>query len=156
MFKKDSFLLVAVVMVGALGTYLLISSQAATPYASVTASQGTLAGSAALQADNSASNGHFVQFGSASAGNGITYGTPQHPFSATSPINTPIPSNPKFSASNGRITGLVGDIYEFGNPTYIATPSAPKSSVSCSEAWGTCPFSGYQIPIPANAVPASG
>jgi hypothetical protein len=92
----------------------------------------------------------------ASSGNGVTYGTPQHPFSADSPINTPIPANPKFSGSNGRITGLVGDIYEFGNPTYIATSAAPKSSVSCTQAWGTCPFAGHQIPIPANAVPASG
>jgi hypothetical protein len=152
---RQAGLLIAVLTVGVLGTYLLISSQAATPYASIIANQGTLNG-ATLQADSSASNGHYVQFGSASTGNGITYGTPLHPFSASAPVNVPIPANPKTSASNGRITGLVGDIYAFGNPTYIAAPTDPKSSVSCSEPWGTCPFAGHQIPIPANAVPASG
>jgi len=155
--SQRSMALVVAVIVALAGVYTLLFSHAAgpTPYASIETENGKTAGSATLQNDVTSSNGKYVQFGN-KPGGGISYGTPQHPFSAASPINALIPTNPKVSGANGRITGLVGDIYEFGNPIYIATTSTPRFNISCTESWGTCPFAGYQVPIPANAVPAPG
>ena len=151
--QRISLVLVVLIVAG-IGTYLLLNSHAATPYASITAASGTLTSGATQQTCAGASGGNCVVFKAAT--NGVTYGTPQHPFSAAAPINVPIPANPVVSANSGRITGLVADIYAFGNPTYIATSGDPKATVPCTESWGTCPFAGHQIPIPANAVPASG
>jgi hypothetical protein len=67
---RQAGLLIAVLTVGVLGTYLLISSQAATPYASITADKGTLSNGATIQADSSAGDGQRVQFGNAPSGSG--------------------------------------------------------------------------------------
>jgi hypothetical protein len=55
---------IIVVVVVALGVYYLISSHAATPYASNEAESGSLTGSASLVSDSAASNSQAVQFGS--------------------------------------------------------------------------------------------
>jgi hypothetical protein len=54
---------VVLVFVG-LGTILLVSSHAATPYASINADSGSLSGGATVQTDATASNGKSVVFGS--------------------------------------------------------------------------------------------
>jgi beta-mannanase len=46
-----------------IGTYLLISSHAQTPYASDEAESGNLSGVAVIQSDSNASGGKYVQFG---------------------------------------------------------------------------------------------
>ncbi len=65
-------MLVAVVIVAGIGTYLLISSHAATPYASLTADGGSLAGGAAKQTCTGASDGSCVVFKSQTSGTGYT------------------------------------------------------------------------------------
>jgi len=76
-YKKPQTISAALVVlaIAAAGTYLIISGHAATPYASVNASQGNLTGSAALQTDSSTSSGKYVQFGTASTG-GSNKGVP--------------------------------------------------------------------------------
>ncbi len=67
--KREHWPLVGFVTVFAvIGTFLLYSSHAATPYVSLNASSGTLGGGATLQTDSSASSGQYVKFGSASGG----------------------------------------------------------------------------------------
>ena len=54
-------------MVAAIGTYLLVSTHAASPYASNEVENGTLAGGANKVTDGTASGGSYVRFGSASS-----------------------------------------------------------------------------------------
>lgn len=68
-FQQISLVLV-VLIVGGAGTYLLMSSNATTPYVSITAASGSLGSGASLQTDSTASNGASVRFGSASSGSG--------------------------------------------------------------------------------------
>ncbi len=52
-----------IVVVAGIGTYLVISSHAAGPYASIEASTGTITSGATSVTDSNASNGSYVQFG---------------------------------------------------------------------------------------------
>lgn len=60
--RHSAFLAFFVLLFGGLGAYLLIGSHAASPFSSVAASQGTLAGGAASQTDTTASSGNKVTF----------------------------------------------------------------------------------------------
>lgn len=71
--QKISALLV-VLIVAAVGTYLLVGSHAATPYASITADKGTLAGGATKQSCSGASDGSCVTFGSSSSSDKLIVG----------------------------------------------------------------------------------
>jgi hypothetical protein len=62
-----------VLIVAGLGTALLIGSHAASPYASITADQGTTTCGASVVPDSTASDGSKVQFGSCNSGSGPTY-----------------------------------------------------------------------------------
>jgi hypothetical protein len=66
-FQQLSALLVAVI-VSAIGTYLLVGSHAATPYAAITADSGTLASGATKQSCSGASDGNCVVFGGGGVG----------------------------------------------------------------------------------------
>jgi hypothetical protein len=59
-----------VIIVAAVGTYLLVNSHAASPYASITADKGTLANGATSQACAGASDGNCVVFGDSSGSTG--------------------------------------------------------------------------------------
>src|SRR5665213_117096 len=59
-----------VLIVAIVGTYLLVGSHAATPYASITADKGALAGGATKQSCSGASDGSCVMFGSTSTTGG--------------------------------------------------------------------------------------
>jgi len=63
---------VVVLLIASIGTILLIGSHAASPYASVTADQGTLTGGAASQSCSGSSDGSCVVFGGG-GGSGPTY-----------------------------------------------------------------------------------
>jgi hypothetical protein len=60
-----------VIIIAAIGTYLLISGHAATPYASTEAEEGTLSGATKV-ADSTASAGYAVKFGSVPSSGGGT------------------------------------------------------------------------------------
>src|ERR1039458_1557274 len=55
--------ILVVLIVAAIGTYLLIGSHAATPYASINADKGTLANGATKQTCSGSSDGSCVMFG---------------------------------------------------------------------------------------------
>ena len=69
--KQASSVLVVLIVAG-IGTYLLISSHAASPYASITADKGTLTNGAVSQSCTGAGDGNCVVFGAA-ARTGTTY-----------------------------------------------------------------------------------
>src|ERR1039458_7837698 len=60
--KQITSVLVVLIVAG-VGTYLLVGSHAATPYASITADKGTLANGATSQSCTGASDGNCVMFG---------------------------------------------------------------------------------------------
>jgi beta-mannanase len=62
-------LLLVVISIAGVGIQSLLTSHAATPYASVEAESGNLSSGAKLYTDATASNGSAVKFGSASSGN---------------------------------------------------------------------------------------
>jgi hypothetical protein len=57
---------VMVVLVAVIGTYVLVNGHAATPYASIYAGTGDLTDGATIGLDSGASDGKYVQFGTAS------------------------------------------------------------------------------------------
>jgi hypothetical protein len=61
-----------VLTVAVVGTLLLLGGHAASPYASISADKGSLTGAATIQTASSASDGKYVQFGSAGSGGGGT------------------------------------------------------------------------------------
>ncbi len=73
-FDKITLLLV-VLIVAALGTYLLSRSSAGTPTASVEAASGTITSPATVGTDSTASGGKYVQFGSSTGSGGSGGGT---------------------------------------------------------------------------------
>jgi hypothetical protein len=75
--KKVRIASIAVIVVtAALGSYFIVSSHAATPFASQEAESGTLAGEAAVQADSNASGSSSVRFGTAFSSESDITGSP--------------------------------------------------------------------------------
>jgi mannan endo-1,4-beta-mannosidase len=69
---KNIKVLLVVIIIAAIGTYIIQESHAATPYASLDASTGTLSGSAQTFTDATASNGTAVRFGATITGSNPT------------------------------------------------------------------------------------
>jgi hypothetical protein len=98
----------------------------------------------------------------ATASGGLTYGTAERPFAASSAWNRPIPANaPLASNSSGMIRRLTsGGHYnvtngawgQFGAPVFYADANTPRYT------WGShCgPISGRQVPIPPGSSEAQG
>lgn len=91
--------------------------------------------------------------------------TTQRPFSADSPINQVIRSNPLVDPDSAAMVAYASrteqvnaNLYEFGIPIFSATPSTPVYDVSCAKAgtWGSCPFLGLAMRIPPTAKPNPG
>lgn len=87
------------------------------------------------------------------------------PFSATSPINTVIRSTPAIDTKStamiayaARTRQMHANLYAYGIPIHTASSSTPRFTVSCrmDPTWGTCPFTGRVMPIPAGATPSTG
>lgn len=66
MYKNKKIIFGFIVIFSAIGTYLIFSSHAAGPYASVEPESGTLSNGASSVSDSNASNGSYVQFGTTS------------------------------------------------------------------------------------------
>jgi hypothetical protein len=67
-FSKVTSLVLAAVLFGGFGSYLLLASHAATPTASLETENGTLSSKVSGLIDTTASGGHAVKFGSADGG----------------------------------------------------------------------------------------
>ena len=100
-------------------------------------------------------------FRSENPSNGASLGKP---FATNSPWNTAIswnaaldPNSSAMSAYASRNGRMYASMREFGIPIYAADAQTPKYTVQCTQqGWGTCPFSGYQVPIPNGAKPHTG
>lgn len=92
---------VVVAVVAIIGTLLLISGHAASPYASISADKGTLTNGAAIQNDSSASDGKYVKFG-ITASSGKDEGKSRYKLDAASFFDSfGTARNPDGTATNG-------------------------------------------------------
>ena len=106
--RKVSFrnIVTAIVILGmaAVGTFFLVGSHASAPYASVSAYQGSVSGSASKQTNCSgAVNNTCVLFGQPIPMDGnvaLALSASGTPFSPTSFWNTPIPDNAPVNVNN--------------------------------------------------------
>jgi len=89
------FLILFGIIFASLGTYLIITSKAATPVSSLEVENGTRAGTAAVINNIAASGGKAIQFGSGSTTTRNKY---LWPFATTSIWNMPIGSNAQYQA----------------------------------------------------------
>lgn len=85
------------------------------------------------------------------------------PFSPGSAFRTAIPAgaalDPNSAPMAARISragAMNAALVEFGIPIYHADANTPRHTVTCTKDWGTCPFDGASVPIPADAKPHSG
>ena len=134
--------LLAIIGITALGTYLLTGSHAATPYASVTAANGSLSSGATSDTNCSgAANGSCVTFGSSANvpmdGNvALALSSSGTPFAANSFWNTPLPDNTPMNPNSGAYVNdiMAADCANYPNGS--AYSSCPKPNhvglaVSC-------------------------
>ena len=70
---RRSLLVLACLVIGGLGTYLLYRAAAATPVVAFQAEAGNRSGGATIVSDSNASGGSALQFGTISTGTGRTY-----------------------------------------------------------------------------------
>lgn len=181
--KRTQYITTAmvVVLVAGIGTYLLIGSHAATPYASITADSGSLSGSATKQACSDASDGSCVMFGNSTSSCALSsFSSTNQPscyqfFDASSPLNTSLPSSPTLASySSAVINHMTSAGWYFGGgstsnfqltassqsrPLYFAHPTDPLVKLtSCSGAcWDQNRNSivGTSFHVPQNAAPGS-
>ncbi len=86
------------------------------------------------------------------------------PFAANSPWRTELnPAAALDSNSSAMVNqaarrdALNANLDQYGIPIYDADASTPRHAVTCTvTAWGRCPFTGVQVPIPTGATPQSG
>jgi hypothetical protein len=95
-----------VIIVAVIGTVLFISSSAQTPYASVNASRGTLAGEASKLADSSASDGYKVIFGTNGSSGGSGSAQTTGCFSSPSSCGYPDPTSGNVGLSQAQCAAL--------------------------------------------------
>jgi hypothetical protein len=167
-----------VVIIAAVGTYLLVGSHAATPYASINAVSGTLANGATKQTCSGAIGGNCVVFGRSIPMDGnvaLALGTPGTPFAANSFWNTPLPNNtPVNTDSAAYVSSIPGNTSlatsGYSAPLYVVpadqpcvpiilnaasnnhSSAIPTLQTQLSQGQGQC----HGVPIPTDAHPAAG
>lgn len=170
-------------IVAGIGTYLLIGSHAATPYASTTADSGTLANGAAKKTCSGASDGSCVAFNGESSGSCplSSFTATNQPacftfYSSSSPFNTQLPANPQLVSNSSAIINYMENsgwafetsgkagypgpaFYDGSRAVFFAHPTDPLVKLtSCS---GDCNnYSGANIVgtsfhVPQGAMPYS-
>jgi hypothetical protein len=152
--------LIVVLVIAGLGGFFLINSHAATPYASLTADSGTLAGGAVKQACSGASDGNCVAFGSATSSQTLgDQPSPPELFNSsdgsTAYLTTPIPSSPVLDPNSASMVATIGSnlpsfdgtTADWEIPIYNTTNSDPSYNPSFSESsWGCSVGGSMHIP----------
>jgi hypothetical protein len=153
--RQLSFFLV-IFIVAALGTYFLVGGHAASPYASTTATGGTLANGAINCSSAGSSTGNAVTFKSPApmdSGVALDLDCPGTPFSPTSFWNTPIPANVALNPNSADYANEIANQVCYGYATFSTAPlsscpaSVPPVNGDCANgkppATGTttCPLS---------------
>jgi hypothetical protein len=129
-------ILIVAVIFGAIGTYLLIGSKAASPFASLDADKGTLAGNASIQSNSSATNGTYVQFNA--------------PSTSTS---SPIPANFKLLRKATKVSDWDAVLIEKYNGSITDTPLGIRYWVPgpSNEGFGRVETQMHKQDIPSNS-----
>ena len=141
----------------AVGTYLLVGSHAATPYASITADKGTLAGGATKQTCSGSSDGNCVVFG----GTTTTLGDQPSPPAlfdssdgSTPYLTQSIPANPKLDPNSATLVSTINSNLGVNTgpdwlvPIYNTNNSDPSytPSLTYASAWGCSVGGSIHIP----------
>jgi hypothetical protein len=140
-----------VLIMAVIGVYLLVSSHAATPYASVTGSQGSLAGGANLQSDSTASTGQRVVFGRAVPMDGavaLALAAPGTPFAASSFWNTPLPASTPANPNNAAYVNEITN--QLCYATFLTTPTTGTCTKSNVASLNSSNWSAPLYVVPAN------
>lgn len=85
------------------------------------------------------------------------------PFASNSPWQELITAEPKIDPGSSAMIAAItsqpamhANIVEYAIPIYAVDAETPTHTVSCTAAWGICPFAGWPVPIPDGAAPHSG
>jgi len=162
MLKRDSYSqsksyqhltpVVVVLVVAIAGTLLLIGSHAASPFVSLNAGNGTVAGPAAKQTCAGASSGSCVRFGQALPMDGnvaLALSAPGTPFAASSFWNTLLPASTPVNPNNAAYLNAIA--YNLcGGPTVTsAPPPTPCPTPNYNGALNTSAWSAPLYVVPA-------
>lgn len=156
--KQQLRAIVVSLVVATLGTYLLSGSHAASPYASVTATSGSLNGGAASQTCAGASAGNCVLFSQALPMDGLValaLTNPGTPFDPTSFWNTPIPNNAPLNPNNAAYISEIANQLCYGTTgqtTGACTTPNVSNGVLNSSNW-SAPL--YVVPANQPLVPVA-
>ncbi len=79
------------------------------------------------------------------------------PWSDTSPFNTALPANAVLASNSATVAAYlaggtnqqIANLYDYGWPVFAADASTPRGFVRVTMAWGSDPFGGQSVPIPA-------
>jgi hypothetical protein len=138
--NQQMTVLIVLLLFTVLGTVLLTKSHAATPYASVDASSGTLDGVASLKTDSATNSGTAVLFGISSSSSS-SKGFQEGDYEGYSNV----PGIAKFSSETGTKVALAGE--------YLDGTSWQSIDAGINSAWTN---SGYQMAIGVDMLPNSG
>lgn len=151
---QQAVALLVVVIVAALGTYSLVTSRAATPYASVNASSGSIAnGAQAVQSCSGSSSGSCVVFKQPISMDGnvaLALTSPGTPFAASSFWNTPLPASTPVNVNNSAYLNAIAYNLCFDA---TAVPETPPPACPTSTYYGALNSSAWSAPlyvVPAN------
>jgi hypothetical protein len=83
--------------------------------------------------------------------------TSGRPWSASSPFNTVLPVNAVLASNSDNVAGYlaggtnqqIANLYDYGWPVFPADASTPRATVRVTQPWGSDPFGGQSVPIPA-------
>lgn len=136
----------AVLIVAAVGTYFLTGSHAASPYVSITASNGSVSNGAQSTPDCAgASNGNCVVFQQTIPMDGnvaLALAATGTPFAASSFWNTPLPPNPPTNPNNAAYLNDIAYDICYASPVTSAPPP------TCSKTYnGGINTSSYSAPL---------
>jgi hypothetical protein len=143
--------LVIVLIIAAIGTYLLVSSHAATPFTSTTAASGTLANGAASCPDTAASKGSSVVFQQSVPMDGtvaLGLSCPGTPFTASSFWNTPLPASTPVNTNNAAYLNVIAYDICYAAPVTSAPP--PTCSTTYHGGINTASYSAPLYVVPAS------
>lgn len=142
-----------VLVVAAAGTYLLVNGHAATPYVSINADKGTLAGGATSQTCSGAADGRCVKLGQYIPMDGsvaLALMSPGTPFAASSFWNALLPDSTPVNVNTPAYLNSIA--YNLCRDA-TAVPDTPPPACPTSTYYGYLNYSAYSAPlyiVPAN------
>jgi hypothetical protein len=145
--------IVGVVLVAAIGTYLLVGSHAASPYTSIPADHGALSNGATSSNCTGATDGNCVTFGQPVAMDGnvaLDFAQSGTPFASSSFWNTPVPSNVTLNPNSADYANEIANQVCYGYTTFSTAPVTCPSANNNTSALNTAEWSSPLYVVPAD------